>query len=52
MDVIEEKIETFIKEIENICWFVHSEESSQYTVAVSFTEALDGSYPSGKFAVM
>ncbi|WP_072991395.1 hypothetical protein [Clostridium cavendishii] len=41
-NLIEEKIKIYLKEIQNICWFIHAgENSGKYTVAVSFTEAWD-----------
>lgn len=41
-DIIEERIETFLKEIANINWLIHAgEDSDKYTVIFSFTEAWD-----------
>lgn len=41
-NIIEEKIKIYLKEIQDICWFIHAgENSNKYTVAASFTEAWD-----------
>lgn len=41
-NIIEERINIYLKEIQDICWFRHAgENSNKYIVAVSFTEAWD-----------
>lgn len=41
-NIIEEKIKIYLKEIQDICWFIHAgENSNKYTVAVYFNEAWD-----------
>lgn len=41
-DIMKEKVESFLKEIRDINWFIHAgEDSDKYTVVLSFTEAWD-----------
>lgn len=41
-DIMKEKVESFLKEIGDINWFIHAgEDSDKYTVVLSFTEAWD-----------